>query len=158
MRTLATDEIVHAGVDAEAGGQHAGWERWHSAVIGLLERVYVEEDARASLEREYLDGRPSLFPDLERAWAEAREQAERVARLGEFLQHVGDDAPPDSVAEVDLDPIRSGAATAAAERAAYLADIVRAHTWQLSGDHARAIRILTDRFGRSDNPGQAPTL
>ncbi len=153
MRSLASDEFVQGALDEEAGGQGAAWDRWRTMVIDLLKRVYVEEAARASLERDYLDRRSSLSPDLEREWVETREQAERIARVGLFVEHAGDDDPPVSIVDVDLAAFRSGAAGEAAERAAYLDDIVRAQTWQLSGDHRRAVRVLVGRLSRSGTPG-----
>jgi hypothetical protein len=48
---------------------------------------------------------PVLFADVEAAWAETREQAERVARFGVILERAGSDDPVLSLAEVDLRPI-----------------------------------------------------
>ena len=69
----------------EGSSPESSWSRWREAVSGLLANVYIEDEARLSLERQFLDGHPSLFADVMADWTEAVEQAERVARLAAFL-------------------------------------------------------------------------
>jgi hypothetical protein len=153
MRALDSDQSVRemlAAESAQAGRPGGTWERWQEAAIGLLATIYAEEEARLILERDYLDGHPSLFPDVEASWAEAREMAERVARMAVFLDRVTDDEPPQSLAEVDLRPHRAGVAETAAKRASYLADIARAKTLDLSHEEHRALQIMARHFGGGD--------
>ena len=85
-----------------------------------------------------------------------RDQAERIARLGLLTRYAADTATPMSITEIDLQPFRSEAAEAAATRAGCLADVVRAQTWQLAGDGARATKILAARFGRPPDLNDGP--
>jgi hypothetical protein len=150
MRALDSDQAMRemlAAESAQAGRPEASWERWHEAAVGLLSATYIEEEARLILERDYLDGHSSLFPDVEAAWAEARDMGERVARMALFLDQVNDDEPPQSLAELDLRPHRTAVADTAARRAAYLADIARAKTLDMSHEEQRALQIMARHFG-----------
>ena len=117
------------------------------AALGLLTVFYTEDEARLILERDYLDGHLSLFPNVEASWIEAREQAERVARSAVLLGMLNGPEPPNSFNEIDLAPYRADVAIAAARRAAYLADIARAKTLDMAHEEERALRIMARHFG-----------
>ena len=120
-------------------------------MLALLGGVYAEEDARLALERQYLDGRSSLFADVEQDWNVAREQAERIARFALLFEAARSDSqtdeksdadPPLSLASISLEAIREGAAEEAALSASYVADMVRAQTLEMAGEHRRAASIV----------------
>jgi hypothetical protein len=149
MRALASDGMVHEMMNRmnESTGHETSWSRWREAVSGLLTNVYVEDEARLSLEREFLDGHPSLFADVMADWTEALEQAERVARLAAFMDQVSGANPVTSIAEIDLVPRRAAVAADVAKRATYLADMARARTLDMCRQEERALQILARHFG-----------
>ncbi len=165
MRALASDELLAAALanaaeprkdpHDQASGDRSAWDRWRELAIALLGGVYAEEDARLTLERQYLDGHGALFADVEQEWAVAREQAERIARFARLFEAArsasqtdekSDEDPPLSLASITLDAIREGAAEEAALRASYVADMVRAQTLDMAGEHRRAASIVAQHL------------
>src|SRR5207253_11092472 len=161
VRAPAIEGSRHAGRADRAGarkdphhqafGDRSAWDRWRELVLALLGGVYAEEDARLALERQYLDGRSSLFADVEQDWNVAREQAERIARFALLFEAARSDSqtdeksdadPPLSLASISLEAIRERAAEEAAFRASYVADMVRAQTLEMAGEHRRAASIV----------------
>ncbi|HEY8869642.1 MAG TPA: hypothetical protein VIM30_09640 [Candidatus Limnocylindrales bacterium] len=162
MRALGSDEIVTAALsgDPDLGGaseadpapdEGSAWRRWRGSVVGLLSSLYAEEEARLTLEERYLAGHGSLFADVEQEWTEAREQAERVARFALLLQPGENEEPPESLASISLEPFRDDSAAQAALKAGYIADMVRASTLELAGQHGRAASLVA-RHLLADGP------
>jgi hypothetical protein len=60
---LSLDPAARKAEPEHARELHACWAGWRSVVITLEDLVSAEEGARASLEHQYLDGRPALFTD-----------------------------------------------------------------------------------------------
>jgi hypothetical protein len=152
-RALASDELVVAALAASpdlrgaidpdpASADGSAWRRWREAVFGLLTCVYREEEARRLLEERYLEGHRSLFADIDHEWTTTREQAERLARIAVFLQSSETEEPAASFEAIPLDSYRADVAEAAAARADYVADVVRAEILQLSGEHGRAAALV----------------
>ena len=152
-RALTSDELVVAALAASpdlrgaidpdpAAADGSACRRWREAVFGLLSSVYREEEARRLLEARYLEGHRSLFADIDQEWTTTREQAERLARIAEFLQSRENEEPTMSFEAIPLDSYRAAVAEAAARRADYVADMVRADILQLLGEHGRAAALV----------------
>jgi len=69
-----------------SGGRKARWAAYREAVANLIDRIYQAEAARAHLERRYLDGHRTLFPDVAAGWQALREQARRLAGPGDVTR------------------------------------------------------------------------
>ena len=115
------------------------WHEWCSATAALLTGIHAAEEARALLERRYLDGHPALFPDATQDWERPRERAERLASLGGALPPLMQGRRRTSrSAEIespgpDLDALRAQARMEAPVLAAPLVDEARAATLDVLG-------------------------
>lgn len=123
------------------------WREWRAAVASWVNDLAVAEAARVQLERRYLDGHASLFPDLAADWQRLREQAERLAALGDRVEG----RPPRHRRAVPL--LRSGLATKlvpererAHGEAAHLADAACSAALDLLGDTDGAAAIAERRL------------
>ncbi len=151
--------------DRSAASLAERWQAWCMAIAALLTGIYAAEEARALLERRYLDGHSALFPDAIAGWEQLRESIERLASLGDALRPLEDGRrraprsadiePPD----LDLDALRSGARTTAPAVAAGLVDEARAAAldllWDTEGATSIAARCL--RASVSDAAGPQAT-
>jgi hypothetical protein len=156
MRALAAEAQLarrnRSRADRSAASLVERWQAWCTATAALLTGLYAAEEARALLERRYLDGRPTLFPDAIADWERLRESAERLAGLGEALRLLMDGrrrAPRSAEIEplgLDLDALRSGARTTAPAVAARLIDEARAATLDVLGDAEGATSIAARRL------------
>jgi hypothetical protein len=130
-------------------------ERWAGRLAlerAWLSHLYVAEDARILLERWYLDGRPSLFPELAAEWASLLNDAETLVRVSHRLT-------PDEPAEgrrrggrckpheLDLASLRASLRDRAEAEAIRLVDAARAETLNALGDHAGWIAITRRILG-----------
>jgi hypothetical protein len=127
------------------------WQAWCTASAAFLTGIYAAEEARALLERRYLDGHPALFPDAIDEWQRLRERAERLASLGDALPPLmeGRLRAPRS-AEIkppgpDLDALRSGARTQASAVATRMVDEARAAALDILGDTKGAAEMMARR-------------
>ena len=149
---LGRHEDTRGRSDWPASGQPERWQAWCTATAAFLTGICASEEAWLLLERRYLDGHPSLFPDAIAGWERLREGAERLASLGGAL-------PPLSVAhrgaprsaeiepgDVDLDAVRSAARTQAPAVAAQLVDEARAATLEVVGDDEGATGMMARRL------------
>jgi hypothetical protein len=151
---------ITAEAQLEAGGRSGGtsrrrtsrWPAWRAAVANLVDSLCVVEQARAQLERRYLDKHASLFPDLAADWLRLRAQAEELAGLGEEAQ-----APPLRPGRRATPPSRvdrSSRWTVGRERAgaeaAHQAEIARGAALDLLGDTRGAAAIAERRFRPGD--------
>jgi hypothetical protein len=127
------------------GGRTARWVAWRAAVENMIGSLYAAEATRAHLERRYLEGTPTLFPDLAAEWLRLHEQAEQLTGLGD-----GVGVPAGRVeggrhrrrqAQLDLRQLRAAALRRAPEEAASLVDAARAETLDALGDTAGAATI-----------------
>jgi hypothetical protein len=156
MRALGAEAELarrnRSRADRSAASLVERWQAWCTATAALLTGLYAAEEARALLERRYLDGRPTLFPDAIADWERLRESAERLAGLGEALRLLMDGrrrAPRSAEIEplgLDLDALRSGARTTAPAVAARLIDEARAATLDVLGDAEGATSIAARRL------------
>ncbi len=169
MRALAAEAELarrnRSGGDGSASGLVERWQAWSEATAALLTGLYAAQEARALLERRYLDGHPALFPDAIADWERLRESIERLAGLGDALRPLihgrcraprsADIVPPD----LDLDALRSGARTTAPAVAAGLVDEARAAALDLLGDTEGATSIAARclRASVSDDAGPQAT-
>jgi hypothetical protein len=147
MRALTAEtqlETAHAPRD-RSEGRTAQWAAWRAAAVSLIGSLYAAEAARALLERRYLEGALTLFPDLAADWLRLHEQAEQLTGLGD-----GVDGPAGRVeggrhrrrrAQIDLRQLRAAALRRAPEEAASLVDAARAETLDALGDTAGATTI-----------------
>jgi hypothetical protein len=128
------------------------WRAWCVASVALLNGIYAAEEARALLERRYLDGHAAVFPDATADWERLRESAERLTSLGGALLPlpVGRRraAPSAEVkpSSLDLDALRAEGTTQAPVLAARLVDEARAASLDVLGDGAPANAIAARRF------------
>jgi hypothetical protein len=88
MRAISAEAKLEAAAPPRAtrGGRTAQWTAWRAAVASLIGRLYAADEARALMERSYLDGQPALFPDASAGWERVRVSAERLAGLGDALR------------------------------------------------------------------------
>ena len=87
MRALAAEaELARGREHPDADHTIAErWQAWREGSTGLAAGLFLNEEARALLERRYLEGTPTLFPDLAADWLRLCEQAERLAGLGDLV-------------------------------------------------------------------------
>jgi hypothetical protein len=134
-------------------------ERW-TATGALLTGIYAAEEARALLERRYLDGTPTLFPDLAADWLRLREQAERLAGIGDLVDVTAATVdggrrrrgPSSRRPEIDLRQLRAAALDRAPEEAASLVDAARAAALDALGDTVGAATIAERRLRANATP------
>jgi hypothetical protein len=156
MRALSAEAELARRSRSRAGRSAAilveRWQEWCSATSALLTGIYANEEARAHLERRYLDGHAALFPDTAADWERLRERAEPLASLSGALppRPVGhrraarsaEIAPPG----LDLDALRASARTQAPAVASRLVDEARTATLDVLGDTEGATSIMARRL------------
>jgi len=156
MRAISAEaQLETAGPSRGAsGGCTARWAAWRAAVASLIGTLYAAEEARAHLERRYLERTPSLFPDLAADWLRLLEEVERLAGLGDVVGvtagRVGGGRHRRGRPHSDLRQLRSAALDRAPEEAASLVDAARAAALGALGDTAGAAataerRLRTER-------------
>ena len=133
-----------------SGGRTARWTAWRAAVARLIDRLYLAEEVRAHLERRYLEGSPTLFPDLAADWQALREQTDRLALLGDVVPvttaRVDGTRRRRGRSQIDLHQLRAAALDRAPEKAAFLVDAARAAALDALGDTAGAATIVERRL------------
>jgi hypothetical protein len=150
MRAISAEAQVET-----AGGSRrtsrdftARWAAWRRAVAHLVGRLYAAEEVRVHVERRYFEGTPTVFPDLAADWHALREQAERLAVLGDVVNVTvrrlerGRRRRP----QIDLCQLRSAALRRAPEGAAYLVNDARAAALDALGDTEGATTIAARRL------------
>jgi hypothetical protein len=144
MRAISAEAQLETAAAARhtRGGRDARWTAWGGAVASLIGDLYAAEEARTHLERRYLERTPTLFPDPAADWQELREQAERLAGLGDAVAVKAarvDGArhrrsPSSRRPTIDLRQLRAWALDRAPDEAASLVDVARAAALDLLGD------------------------
>ena len=126
---------------------------WRDAVGDLLTDLYVIEEARALLERRYLDGRAALFPETAIDWGRLQASVETLADLSGDLRNVMGTTRLGRARRraagsrsLDLDAMRATARAQAKVGAVYLVDMARAATLDLVGDSKGAAAIAEQRL------------
>jgi hypothetical protein len=169
MRALTAEAQLarrnRSRADRSASSLVERWHAWCTASAALLTGLYAAQEARALLERRYLDGRPALFPDAIADWERLRESAERLASLGGALRPLIEGrrrAPRSAEIEppgLDLDALRAAARTTAPTVAAGLVDEARAAALDILGDTEGATSIAARRLRAavSDDAGPQAT-
>jgi hypothetical protein len=144
MRAISAEAQLKTGGSSRgtSGARTARWTAWRGAVASLIDSLYLAEEARAHLERRYLERTPTLFPDLAADWQALREQAERLAGLGDTVtvttawvdrgHHPR--GPSSRRPAIDLRKLRAAAHDRAPEEAASLVDAARATALDALGD------------------------
>ncbi len=137
----------HRASSRRRGTSAQWWREWRAAVASWVNDLALAEAARMHLERLYLDGHASLFPDLATEWQRLREQAEQLAGLG----GAAEGRPPRGRRAVPpLWADRSTVGTTEREwaraKAAHLADMVRSSALDLLGDTDGAAAIAERRL------------
>lgn len=149
MRALGAEASL-SGAEASRqakSGATARWRTWCADVTALVTRLHAAEAARVHLERQYLDGHPTLFPDAIEDGARLREGAERLAGLGDSLSPlIEGHLPARRRSKVDLAALRAEARTQAQVLATRLVDEARFATLDVLGDGAAASAIAARRF------------
>jgi len=144
MRALAAEaELARGREHPDADHTIAErWQAWREGSTGLAAGLFLKEEARALLERRYLEGTPTLFPDLAADWLRLCEQAERLAGLGDLVDVTA--ATVDGARrrrgrapgrpQIDLHQLRAAALEGAPDEAASLVDAARAAALDALGD------------------------
>ena len=144
MRALAAEaELARGREHPDADHTIAErWQAWREGSTGLAAGLFLKEEARALLERRYLEGTPTLFPDLAADWLRLCEQAERLAGLGDLVDVTA--ATVDGARrrrgrapgrpQIDLHQLRAAALEGAPDEAASLVDAARAAALDTLGD------------------------
>ncbi|MEX1104109.1 MAG: hypothetical protein WED87_07655, partial [Dehalococcoidia bacterium] len=130
----------------------ARWAAWGAAVASLIGNLYLAEEARAHLECCYVERIPTLFPDLATDWQALREQAERLAGLGDVpgpatvsIEGACRRRSSSRRAAIDLRKLRAAARGRAPDEAASLVDATRAAALDALGDTDGAATIAERR-------------
>jgi len=132
------------------------WTAWRAKVASLIGNLYVAEETRAHQERRYLEGTSTLFHDLAADWQRLRDQAERLADLGDHV-----DVTTTTVdgarrrrrrPQIDLRQLHAAARHRASEEGATLVDAARAATLDALGDKAGAATIAERRLRANTAP------
>jgi hypothetical protein len=141
--------------DDELEAQAAPRQVWFPAMQEHLLALYVEAEARALLERRYLEGDTSLFgetddrlhrlvataEDIAACWTELRAPSLRHPVAGRS------DIPVLPI--LDLESLRQSAGVQAEIRAAELAEDARVETLSILGESSEAMAITRSRPGVS---------
>jgi hypothetical protein len=139
----------------KSSGPARRWTAWRSTVISLLGDLYGAEEARAHLERRYIDGASTLFRDIAAGWLLHREALERLAGIGDGVGitagRVDGNRERRRRAHIDLRSLRAAALDRAPEQAASLVNAARAAALDALGDTAGAAMIAERRL-RSRQP------
>jgi hypothetical protein len=152
MRAISAEAQLATAAPSRGTGRGRGarWTAWRAAVARLVGTLYAAEEARAHLERRYLDGTPTLFPDLTADWQVLRDRAERLADLGDVVGVTA--ARVDGARrrrprpQVHLRQLRATARGRAPEEGARLVDAARAVTLDALGDSVGTAAILERRL------------
>jgi hypothetical protein len=159
-RSIRAAARLKADSPSESGrtGRKAHTTPWSDAVESLLSDLYLGEEARAHLERRFLDSTPSLFPDPSAAWARLRALAERLAepeetdhpRTGSAAEARRRPGRSSRRPAIDLRRLHAASVDRAPEESAPIVEIARAAALEDLGDidGAAAIaerRLLTQR-------------
>jgi hypothetical protein len=137
--------------DAELAAQAARWHVWPLAMQEHLLALYVEAEARALLERRYLEGDTSLFGEtddrLDRLVASAEDIAACWTELrAPSLQHpVAGRSDIPVLPILDLESLRQSAGAQAEIRAAELSEDARVATLSILGESSEAMAITRSR-------------
>ena len=102
------------------------WADWLARARAWLIRLYVAEGAWTLLERRYLDGRPSVFPDRVADLALLREGAEDLFELAARPRRKRGRTVPAVRDGIDLDALHTSALGLAESGAARLVGVARA--------------------------------
>jgi hypothetical protein len=138
------------------GGHASPWTAWRAAVASLVGDLYAAEEARVHVERRYVEGTLTLFPDLASEWQRLREQVEQLAGLGDVVgvtavmvdgAHRRRSRPLS-----DLRQLHAAARHRASEEGATLVDAARAATLDALGDKAGAATIAERRLRANTAP------
>jgi hypothetical protein len=127
-----------------SAGRKARWTAWRLSVAGLVGSIYAAEEARAQLERRYLDGVPTPFPDLRAGWQRLRDDVVRLASLGDAVSvaaATADGGRRRGRPSIDPRRLRAAALDRAPDEAASLVDAARAASLDILGDTAGAATI-----------------
>ena len=152
MRAISAEaQLETAGPSrATSSRRTARWAAWRAGVVSLTGSLYAAEVAREQLECRYLEGTPTLFPDLAADWQRLREQAERLAGLGDVVPvtagRVEGGRHRQRRPQIDLRQLRAAALRRAPEEAASLLDAARAAALDALGDSDAATKIAERRL------------
>lgn len=162
MRAISAEAQLEAAGPSRGtrGGRDARWTAWRVAVVSLIGDLYAAEDARAHLERRYLDGVCTLFPDLAADWLRRRDEFDRMAGLGDV---VGATAGVEGGRQrprrprIDQRQLRAAILRRAPQEAASLVDAARTAALDALGDTAGAATIAERRLRDNTAPSGSRT-
>ena len=158
MRAIGAEaQLETAATGRRTRGRHASpWATWRAAVASLVGDLYVADEARVHLERRYLEGTSTLFPDLAAVWQRLRQEIERLAGLGNVVRvtsaTVGGGRHRPGRPRIDLRQLHAAARHRASEEGATLVDAARAATLDALGDKAGAATIADRRLRANTAP------
>jgi len=164
MRAIGAEaQLETAALGRRTRGGHASpWATWRAAVASLVGDLYAAEGARVHLERRYVEGTLTLFPDLAAGWLRRREAVERLAGLGDVVplttarvegarHHRGLSSRRP---EIDLRRLRAAALDRAPEEASSLVAAARSAALDALGDTDGASTIAERRLRATAAPWQ----
>ncbi len=140
MRALSAEAQLEAARTSRGtrGRRIARWTAWRATATFLIGSLYAAEEARAHLERRYLESTPTLFPDLAADWQALREKAERLADLGDLVGVTAGTIEGGRLRrrrpQMDLRQLRAAALGRAPQEAASLVNAARAAALDTLGD------------------------
>lgn len=147
MRALTAEAELERSTEGSGGRRPIARRAaaWRTAVTDWLTSLSATHEARLILERQYLDGRGVLFPDLARDWDSLREAAVRLAALADALPALRDGRSRRRGLQ-NLSPRHTAIGGRAAAQAAWLADTAREAALDLLGDAEGAVAIAERRL------------
>lgn len=137
--------------DDELAAQAARWQVWPLAMQEHLLALYVEAEARALLERRYLEGDTSLFGETDDRLDRLVATAEDIAACWTELRVPSLQSPAAGPTDIpvlpilDLESLRQSAGAQAEIRATELAQDARVATLSILGESSEAMAITRSR-------------
>jgi hypothetical protein len=160
MRAISAEAQLETGGPSRGtrAGRDARWTAWRVAAASLIGDLHAAEEARARLERRYLDSVSTLFPDLAVDRLRLHEQVEDLASLGDAVgvRVATVDRPLNNRGrlQIHLRQLRAAALRRAPEEAAHLVDAAWAAALNVLGDTVGSARIAERRLRANAAPWQ----
>jgi hypothetical protein len=117
------------------------WAQWRTMVDRLSLDVRVENEARATLQRQFFGGHDVLFADAASSWADHVDMVERQASLADAMPSTGGQK-----ARLRRSNLMAATRARVGDRVVRLVDDARVRAYEIMGDRPRAVEIMERRL------------